>query len=92
MGHLMYKDVDFQFWAILEEKSIKLRASRLEQAVLPSVFHTEEYNVSGVRTVDATTADYLMPRGQTRSRKMQDHYLVQLGGVVLPQCGVYLAR
>ena len=46
----MYKKKDIDLsnicqWTILKEKSIKLRPSRLEQVVLPSVFHTEEYNI-----------------------------------------------
>ena len=36
-------------------------------------------------------AGYLISRSQAHSRKMQDHHLVQLGGVVLLQCGAFLA-
>jgi hypothetical protein len=88
----MYKDVEHgDIGEFLEQKSIKLRPSRREQIDLPSVFHTEEDDILGERKVDATMADHLVSRGQTRSRKMKNHYLVQLGGVVLPQCEVYLA-
>jgi hypothetical protein len=73
----MYKDIDFGHnWGVYEEKSIKLSPSRLEQVVLPSVFHTEEYKILRQREVDATMADRLISRGQTRSRKMQDHHLM----------------
>ena len=89
MCHLMYKEVDI--WAVLEEESRKLCPSRLEQVLLPLVFHTEEYNVWRARKVNATISDHSISKSQTRSRKMQDHHLVQLGGVVLPQCGVFLA-
>ena len=85
----MCKDVDI--CALLEEKSIKQRPSRLEQVRLPSVFHTKEYDISRLGEVDVTMADHLFSRGQTRSRKMQGHHLMQLGGVVLPQSVVFLA-
>jgi hypothetical protein len=65
----MYKEDDFDYiWGpgILRRKSIKLRASRLEQVDLPSVFRTEVYNILGERKVDATMADHLVTRGQTR--------------------------
>jgi hypothetical protein len=73
----MYKDIDLGHnWCVYEEESIKLRPSRLEQVVLPSVFHTEEYKILRQRKVDATIADHLVSRGQTRSRKMQDLHLM----------------
>ena len=71
-------------------KSIKLRPSRLEQVDLPSNFHTEEYKFLRESKVDASMADHLILKGQTRSRNMQDHHLAQLGGTVLPQCRVFL--
>ena len=85
----MYKDVEI--WAFLEEESIKLHPSRVEQPVLPSVFHTEMDTILRARKVNATMADHLISRGQTRSRNMQDHHLVRLEGVVLPKCEVFLA-
>jgi hypothetical protein len=60
MCHLMYKDIDFgDIGRFCEEKSIKLRPSRLGQVVLPSVFHTEEDKILRERKVDATTLDHL---------------------------------
>ena len=85
----MYKDVGF--CDIFQEGSIKLSASRLEQVRLPSVFHTEEYNILRPCKVNATMAGRLILRGQTRSRKTLGHHLMQLGGVVLPQYVVFLA-
>ena len=91
MCHLMYKEVDI--WEFLEEESIKMRPSCLKQAHLPSVFHTEEDKTSRLGKVNATmAADHLMSRGQTRSRKMNGHHLMQLGGVFLPRWVVFLAR
>jgi hypothetical protein len=71
-------------WGLLRAKSTKLRPSRLEQDVLPSVFHTEPNNILKEDKLDATMADHLFARGPTRFRKTQDHHLIQLGGVVLP--------
>jgi hypothetical protein len=85
----MYKDVEI--CAFVEEWSIKLRPSRLEQVLLPSVFHTEECDILRLGKVNATMADHLISRGQTHSRKMQDYHLVQLGGEVPPKCVVFLA-
>ena len=71
----MYKEVEIEICDILEEKSIKLRPSILEQVVLPSVFHKEEYIVLRARKVNATISDRSISR---------DHHLIQLEGVVLP--------
>ena len=92
----MYKEVELgDIWRIQEEKPIKLRPSRLIKSVFPKFFffHAKDYNILRKCKVDATMADHLMPRSQsqTHSRKMQDHHLMQLGGVVLPQFGVFLA-
>jgi hypothetical protein len=81
----------WSFWEIPYEKSIKMRPSRLEQIDLPSVFYTEEGNFLGACKVDATMADHLLSRGHARPRMMQDHHLMQLGGVFLQKCGVFLA-
>ena len=81
----------FEFCTLFEGKSIKLRPSRLKQTRLPSAFHTEEYNILRQCKVNATMGDHLVLRGQTLSRKMDDHHLLQVGGVVLPQCVVFLA-
>jgi hypothetical protein len=35
-------------------------------------------------------ADHSLARGPNHSRKMQDRRLIQLEGVVLPQCEVFL--
>ena len=85
----MYKEDDL--CAFFEKKSIKMFPTRLEQILLPSVFHTEERKFLVVPKVNATMADHLISRSQTRFRTMQDHHLIQLGGVVLLQCGVFLA-
>jgi hypothetical protein len=42
----------------LRAKSINMRPSRLEQAVLPSAFHTEENNILKENKVDATIDDH----------------------------------
>ena len=83
MGHLMYRDIDLGDsicqWGVYEERSIMLRPTRLEQVLLPSVFHTVEYTILRQYRVDGTMADHLITRGQsrqTRSRKMQDHHLM----------------
>ena len=77
--------------ALFEVKPIKLRPSRLKQVRLPSAFHTEEYNILRYCKVNATTGDHLILRGQTLSRKMDDHHLLKVGAVVLPQYVVFLA-
>ena len=41
--------------------------------------------------MDASIFDHLVTRGLTHSRTTQDRYLIQLGGAILPQCGVFLA-
>ena len=84
----MYKVLDICMF--FEEETIKPRPSRLKRIPLPSVFHTEEYDILRHCKVNATTADHQMLRGQSRSRKMHDHHLIQVGGVVLPQCVVFL--
>ena len=57
---------------ICQEKSTNLCSSHLEQIV----FFIEEYDILRERKVDVTTFDHFYPRGQTRSRKMQDHHLI----------------
>ena len=89
MCHLMYKDIELG--KSFEEMLIKLRPSRLEQVHLPSVFHTEESKNLRHCEANATMADHLISRGQTRSRKMYDHRLMQFEGVALPQGVVFLA-
>ena len=71
-----------------DEKSIKLRPSRLEQVVLPSVFHTEDHHLLRERRMDETMA---VTKRSDPLLKMQDHHLVQLG-VVLPQCAFFWRR
>ena len=70
MCYLMYKEVDSgEIWGVLKEESTKLRVSRLEQVVLPLVFHTEENNVLKGYKMNATMADHLLARGRTHFRK-----------------------
>jgi hypothetical protein len=72
----MYKEFQLgDIWNFLEEKSTKLRPSRLEQVVLLSVFYREEY-ILRQRKADATMADRLIPRDQSHSRKIQDDHLM----------------
>ena len=84
----MYKDSGYK-WVYLRARSRKLCPSRLEQVVLPAVFHTEENSILKQYKVDATMTDHLVARGPIHSRKTQNHHLVQLGGVVLPRCGFF---
>ena len=91
MCHLLYKKSDDKRGSFSRAKPIKLYPDRLEQVVLPSVFHKEEDNILKEYKVDATMADHLLARGPTHSRKTQDHHLMQLGGAVLPRCEVFLA-
>jgi hypothetical protein len=63
-------------WDSMRAKSTELRPSRLEQTVLPLVFHTEGNNILRDDKVDATMADPLIARGLTHSRKTQDHRLM----------------
>ena len=89
MCRLMYRV--FEICTLFEEKWIKLHPSRLIQVRLPSAFHTEKYNILRQCKVNATMGDHLILRGQSLSRKMHDHHLLQVGGVVLPQCVVFVA-
>ena len=90
MYRLMYRAVEEI--SFFEGKSIKPRLTRLEQILLPSVFHTEEQTFLKLGKVNASMADHLVSKGQTRSRKLHNHHLMQLGSVFLLQCVVFLAR
>jgi hypothetical protein len=64
----MYKEIDSgDNWDGMRAKSTELRPSRLEQTVLPSVYHTEENNILEEHEVDATIADHLIARRPTHS-------------------------
>ena len=92
MCHLLYKECDSgDVRHFLKVKSIKLCPSRLEQVDLPPIFHTERDIFFEENKVNATISDHLLARGPTHSRKTHDHHLMQLGSVVLPRCGVFLA-